>query len=90
MSRRIKALKAASFAVILGLSGWGIYELARPAHLGGAGITYGTAYAPVRDQDVDFHIWYPSDAGGKTVTIGGNGVFHGTAAGRRAPHKAGR
>lgn len=60
-----------------------------PAYDGRVGITYGEAFAPARDMDVDFHIWYPADAGGRTVTIGGNGVFYGTPAGKNAPHRAG-
>jgi predicted dienelactone hydrolase len=62
----------------------------RPAYHGTAGITYGSAYAPVRDRDVDFHIWYPATPGGRAITVGGNGVFYGTPAGRNAPHQSGR
>ena len=69
--------------------GWGAREFLRPAYDGGAGITYGAAHAPLRDSEVTFHIWYPARPGGKTVTIGGNGVFHGTPAGRGAPHRDG-
>lgn len=75
---------------LLGLAGLGIYELIRPAYDGSAGITYGSAYASVRNRDVDFDVWYPSMPGGKTVTVGGNGVFYGTPAGRDAPHQQGR
>lgn len=66
------------------------YQLSRPAFEGGAGISYGSAHAPVRDRDVDFNIWYPALAGGRKVTVGGNGVFYGTAAGRNARHIEGR
>ena len=68
---------------------WGGYELMRPAYTGTAGITSGKAYAPARDQDVSFAIWYPATPGGKQVTVGGNGVFYGTPAGRNAPHRDG-
>lgn len=73
----------------LGMLGWAGYELNRPAYEGSAGITYGSAFAPARNADIDFHIWYPANPGGKTVTIGGNGVFYGTPAGRNAPHRGG-
>lgn len=80
-----------STAVAAGVAalGWGIFELTRPAYSGGAGITKGSAYAPVRDKNVSFTIWYPALPGGKAVTVGGNGVFYGTPAGRHAPHKEG-
>lgn len=90
MSRARTLLKASIAAIALGLTGWGGYELFRPAYDGGAGITYGAAYAPARGQEVDFHIWYPAEPGGKRVTVGGNGVFYGTPAGRRAPHREGQ
>lgn len=90
MSKINKMFKITAFVGALSLVGWGAFELARPAYKGGAGITYGSAFAPVRSKDVDFHIWYPATEGGKTVTIGGNGVFYGTAAGRGAPHRGGQ
>ncbi len=90
MSLIRKLIQATAGLSILGLVGWGAYELNRPAYLGGAGITYGSAFAPVRQSDVDFNVWYPSEPGGKTVTIGGNGVFYGTPAGRSAPHRQGQ
>jgi len=90
MSKIRTILRATGLTVALGLAGWGSFELARPAYEGGAGITYGTAFAPVRDKNVDFHIWYPALPGGKTVTVGGNGVFYGTPAGRSAPHRGGK
>jgi predicted dienelactone hydrolase len=74
----------------LGLSGWGTYEVLRPAYEGSAGVTYGSAYAPIRSTDIDFDIWYPAKDGGKAVTVGGNGVFYGTPAGRNAPHQEGQ
>jgi predicted dienelactone hydrolase len=82
--------KTTAAAVVLGLSGWAAFEITRPAYDGGAGITYSSAYAPIRGTQVDFDIWYPANAGGKRVTVGGNGVFYGTQAGRNAPHQDGR
>lgn len=79
-----------AFATVLGLSGWAAYDLTRPPYDGNVGITYGSAAAPVRGTDVDFNIWYPAIPGGKSVTVGGNGVFYGTPTGRDAPHQAGR
>lgn len=87
MSTFRKAMTAIGFAAALGAAGWAGYEIMRPSYTGGAGIAYGSAYAPVRGEDVDFHIWYPASPGGKTVTVGGNGVFYGTPAGRAAPHR---
>jgi predicted dienelactone hydrolase len=43
----------------------------------------------VRDSNVTFDIWYPAHPGGKAVTVGGNGVFYGTPAGRKAPRRDG-
>lgn len=82
--------KSTAFAAVLGLSGWIAYDVTRPPYDGTAGITYGSAYAPIRGTDVDFHIWYPASPGGKSVTVGGNGVFYGTPAGRDVPRQDGR
>ncbi len=90
MSILTAALKATACVGLLGLAAWGTFEIQRPAYDGHAGITYGAAYAPIRDGDVDFHIWYPALPGGKAITVGGNGVFYGTPAGRRAPHQEGQ
>jgi predicted dienelactone hydrolase len=90
MSKIKTAIKGAALAALLCFSSWGTYEFFRPIYTGGSGITYGSAFAPIRDEKLDFHIWYPASAGGKTVTVGGNGVFHGTLAGRNAPHRGGR
>ncbi|MFQ1702106.1 alpha/beta hydrolase family protein [Loktanella agnita] len=90
MSKFKSFTKIAAFGGVLGLSVWAAYELTRPPYDGNAGITYGTAYAPIRGSDVDFTIWYPASPGGRAVTVGGNGVFYGTPAGRGAPHQAGR
>jgi predicted dienelactone hydrolase len=90
MSRFRSLTKPVFFAACLGLGGWGIYEMTRPAYDGHAGITYGSAYAPIRDQNVKFHIWYPANPGGRAVTVGGNGVFYGTEAGRNAPRQPGQ
>lgn len=90
MTRITRILNGTAIALAIGAGAWGVFETNRPAYDGGAGIAYGAAYAPVRDQKVKFHIWYPAQPGGKRVTVGGNGVFHGTPAGRRAPHRDGR
>lgn len=90
MSKFKTVTKITAYAVCLGGLGWGAYEVTRPAYDGHAGITYGSAYAPIRDRDVDFHIWYPAQPGGRAITVGGNGVFHGTPAGRNAPHREGQ
>lgn len=82
--------KTAGAAAALCLIGWGAFEALRPAYDGSAGISKGSAYAPVRDETISFKIWYPARPGGKAITVGGNGVFHGTPAGRRAPHQEGR
>ncbi len=85
-----KTLQATAAIACLAAGGWGIKYAIAPAHEGGAGITYSKAYAPARDKDVKFHIWYPADPGGRTVTVGGNGVFYGTKAGRGAPVTRGK
>ncbi|MDA7428873.1 prolyl oligopeptidase family serine peptidase [Primorskyibacter aestuariivivens] len=90
MASARRVVQAGIAAMAIGLTGWGGFELFRPAYEGGAGIAYGAAHAPLRGTDVEFHIWYPAEPGGKRVRVGGNGVFHGTPAGRRAPHRAGR
>lgn len=90
MSKLKTTAKTTALAAVLGLSGWVAYDLTRPPYDGTAGITYGSAYAPIRETDVDFNIWYPASPGGKNVTVGGNGVFYGTPAGRNAPHQDGR
>lgn len=69
---------------------WGGYEIFRPAYDGAVGITKGKAYARVRDTHIAFDIWYPAQPGGKAVTVGGNGVFFGTEAGRFAPLRDGK
>jgi predicted dienelactone hydrolase len=90
MSRTRSFMRAAAGIAAFGLAGWGGYAVTRPAYVGNAGIMYGAAYAPVRQASVDFHIWYPAEPGGAAVTVGGNGVFYGTPAGRGAPHQPGR
>lgn len=90
MSKLKTIAKTAAFAAVLGLAGWGAYEVTRPAYDGHAGMTRGSAYAPIRDRDVDFHIWYPAMPGGRAITVGGNGVFYGTPAGRNAPRQDGQ
>ncbi|WP_417243418.1 alpha/beta hydrolase family protein [Celeribacter sp.] len=90
MSHLKMIAKSTTFAAVLCLSGWVAYDVMRPPYDGTAGITYGSAYAPIRDTDVDFHIWYPAAPGGKSITVGGNGVFYGTPAGRDAPRQNGQ
>jgi predicted dienelactone hydrolase len=82
--RHFKLIIAAALA---GSAVWAGVELTRPPFAGQAGIAFGTARAPIRQAEIDFHIWYPSQTGGRAVTVGGNGVFHGTEAGRGAPHR---
>ena len=84
MHRHFKLIIAAALA---GSAVWAGVELTRPPFAGQAGIAFGTARAPIRQAEIDFHIWYPSQPGGRAVTVGGNGVFHGTEAGRGAPHR---
>lgn len=74
----------------LGIVGWAANYVFAPAYEGDVGIAYGTAHAPERNQNIDYHIWYPANAGGRAVTVGGNGVFYGTKVGRGAPHRAGK
>ncbi len=83
-------LKATAVIGTLVLAGWGIQYATAPAYDGYAGITYSQAYAPARDTDVDFTIWYPATPGGRQIKAGVNGVFYGTEAGRGAPHAQGK
>ena len=69
---------------------WAGYEAFRPTYEGNVGVTHGKAYAPARQSHVSFDIWYPARPGGKVVTVGGNGVFIGTPAGRKAPRREGQ
>lgn len=87
---KLKALtKIAATVAFIGLGAWGIKYAIAPAYDGIVGITYSKAFAPIRDRNVDFHIWYPARPGGRRVTVGGNGVFRGTPAGRNAPYADG-
>lgn len=90
MSKLKTFWKSTALLVIIGLSAWGIKYLTAPAYDGDVGIRYSEAFAPARKSKIDFHIWYPAKPGGRRVTVGGNGVFYGTPAGRGAPHKNGR
>ena len=88
---KLKALaKTVALTAFIGLGAWGIKYVMAPPYAGQVGISYSKAFAPARDSDVEFHIWYPAEPGGRTVTVGGNGVFYGTPAGRGAPHAAGQ
>lgn len=90
MSKLTKFAKLSSAACVAIAVGWGGYEAFRPAYDGTVGIATGAAYAPVRETNVSFDIWYPAHPGGKVVTVGGNGVFFGTPAGRDAPLRDGK
>lgn len=83
-------LKVTTATALIATAAWGIKYATAPAYDGTVGITYGEAFAPVRQVDLDFHIWYPATPGGRSVTVGGNGVFFGTLAGRNAPHREGQ
>jgi len=72
MSKLKTLTKIAAATTFIGLGAWGIKYATAPAYDGSAGITYSKAFAPARDEDVDFHIWYPATPGGRRVTIGGN------------------
>lgn len=82
-------IKSTTLAAALGFLAWLVYDGSRSPYDGHAGISFGSAFAPMRGSQVDFTIWYPAMPGGKSVTVGGNGVFYGTAAGRNAPHQEG-
>lgn len=88
---KLKTLfKLTALLGVVGLGIWGIKYVTAPHYAGNAGIGYGEAFAPARDKNIDFHIWYPANPGGRAITVGGNGVFYGKPAGRGAPHKNGQ
>ncbi len=92
LQKKLKLKKVAQFMALSCVAAVGVWWLkyaTAPAYDGHVGMTKGAAFAPVRGEDVDFHIWYPALAGGRAISVGGNGVFFGTPAGRGAPHKAG-
>jgi len=84
-----RIVKLAIAAVVAGSATWAGVELTRPPYAGQVGIAFASAPAPIRQTEIDFHIWYPAEPGGRTVTVGGNGVFNGAEAGRGAPHRGG-
>lgn len=84
-----RIVKLAIATAIVGSAIWAGVELTRPPYTGQAGIAFATAPAPIRQTRLDFHIWYPAQPGGRAVMVGGNGVFHGTEAGRGAPLRGG-
>jgi predicted dienelactone hydrolase len=84
-----KFLKLSVLLAVVAGAAWTAVELTRPAYTGRSGIAYGTAPAPLRQDGIDFLIWYPANPGGQAVTVGGNGVFHGTTAGQGAPQLGG-
>ena len=68
-------LKATTVTALIAAAAWGIKYATAPAYDGTVGITYGEAFAPVRQVDLDFHILYPAqctesnycnDDGGRT------------------------
>jgi len=89
MARLKSFAQATALVGLIGLGVYGVTSVTKSAYIGSVGITYGKAYAPVRDQNLDFHIWYPATDGGRAITVGGNGVFYGTPAGKGAPHAQG-
>ena len=90
MSRLNRVFRFTAAAAAIAAASWGVLTVTAPPHEGGAGIAYGEAHAPMRDTEIDFHLWYPAEPGGRSVTVGGNGVFFGTEAGRGAPVEPGR
>lgn len=84
------AVRALVLLAVAGLGAYGLFLATAPAHQGKEGVTWGSAFAPERGDDIDFRIWYPALPGGRQVTVGGNGVFHGTPAGKGAPHAPGK
>lgn len=90
MSRIRTTIRITAAATALAAAAWGIAYATAPAYDGTAGIAYATVEAPARGTEIDLHIWYPATPGGRAVTVGGNGVFHGTPGGRRAPHAEGQ
>lgn len=89
MQVRKSRLILAAAVILVAVSG-AAWFMTRPVADGVVGYTRGAAHAPARGSDLTFDLWYPSGPGGRAVTVGGNGVFHGTAAGRDAPRAAGR
>jgi len=81
---------ATAAALTLGIGIFAYNDYRTPVYEGTAGIEFRAAYAPARATSVDFHVWYPANAGGRLITVGGNGVFHGTEAGINAPHLSGK
>ena len=88
--RRWYALAAVAAILALAALAWPQRWRLAPAYAGGAGIAHGAAFAPERGREVSYHLWYPAAPGGHAVTVGGNGVFFGTEAGREAPRREGR
>lgn len=86
MSIASKLIKSTAGVAAIALGAWAFRFVTAEPYEGHAGIAYDTAYAKARDQNVDFHIWFPASPGGRAVTVGGNGVFYGTPAGKDAPH----
>lgn len=86
MIRTVLIAVGAIFALLaLSYAGWTQRHLIAAQYEGPAGIAFGEAHAPVRDQTIRFHLWHPTTGGGRQRTIGGNGVFYGTVGGWGAP-----
>ena len=85
-----KITKFTTYTCAAALALWGVKYAIAPAYEGRVGIGKSEAFAPIRNATLDFHICYPAQAGGRSVTVGGNGVFYGTVAGRGAPHRQGQ
>lgn len=90
MSRFQKALRIMGGAVAVAALAAGARFVTAPAYEGNAGWTREAAFAPVRSDEIRFDLWYPTAGGGRAITVGGNGVFHGVAAGKNAPIRAGQ
>ncbi len=82
--------KYLGYAFLLVVTVYLVQYIFTPAYEGNVGIEYDSAFAPKRDENIDFHIWYPANSGGRSVTVGGNGVFFGTKAGKGAIHRKGK
>lgn len=83
-------MKTLILALLIAAASATLFLTTGPAYEGSAGFAKARAFAPVRQQEIDFHLWYPANAGGREITVGGNGVFYGTPAGKGAPAREGR
>ena len=65
-------MKYTAIGALITVAGFASYQLTRAGYDGSAGITYGSAYAEARGENVEFTIWYPAKAGGRAVNVGEN------------------